>query len=95
MADFLKIIQVGSEVLNRVQDNVGKALPARSDITSGFLVENASLSGTINHRLGRQALGAIVVKQSDDTNPVIVTGLSATTITVAGTATGTASFWVF
>ena len=98
MADFLKIIGDGLGVLNRVQDNVQSALPARSDITEGFLVEDAAVSNgaTINHGLGRQALGAIVVKQTD-TNPIFVTALSSTTITIFGDValTGTASFWVF
>ena len=99
MADFLKIVGEGLGVLNRIQDNVQSALPARSDLTDGFLVEDAAVSNgaTINHGLGRQALGAIVVKQTDGTNPILVTGLSATTITVSGDAAlaGTASFWVF
>ena len=99
MADFLKIVSTGLKALDIVQDNVESALPSRSDLTEGFMVENASVTpgGSVNHGLGRQALGAIVVKQSDTTNPVLVTGLSGTTITVNGafTAGTTASFWVF
>jgi len=98
MADYLKIIQVGAELLNRVQDNVQNALPDRSDLTDGFLVEDAAVANeaTINHGLGRQALGAIVVKQTG-TNPIFITALSSTTITISGDAAldGTASFWVF
>ncbi len=99
MSDFVKIISTGLQALDIVQDNVEAALPSRSDFTEGTLVEDVSVSpgSSIDHRLGRQALGAIVVKQSDATNPVLVTGLSGTSITVSGSfaADTTASFWVF
>lgn len=96
MSDFVKIIGEGLGLLNNIQDNVESALPERSALSEGQLVENVSVeSGPINHGLGRQALGAIVVKQDDETNAILITGLSATTITVSGSATGTASFWVF
>jgi hypothetical protein len=99
MADYLKIIQVGAEILNQVQDNVQNALPDRSDLTDGFLVENASVSNgaTVNHGLGRQALGAIVVAQTNGVYPILITGLSPTTLTISSDANldGTASFWVF
>ena len=99
MSDFVKIISTGLQALDIVQDNVEAALPSRSDLTEGTLVEDVSVSpgSSIDHRLGRQALGAIVVKQSDAANPVLVTGLSGTSITVGGSfaADTTASFWVF
>ena len=68
MSDLLKIVTTGLEALNLVQDNVQQALPDRSDITEGVLLENVSFPGTVNHGLGRQALGAIVLKQSDGAN---------------------------
>ena len=96
MSDYVKLIGEGLGILNRIQDNVESALPARSQLTDGTFLEDVDIgSGPINHGLGRQALGAIVVKQSDNANPIFITGLSATTITVSGSATGTASFWVF
>lgn len=99
MSDFVKIVSTGLKALDIVQDNVEAALPSRSDLTEGAFVENVSVSpgSSVDHRLGRQALGAIVVKQSDATNPVLVTGLSGTSITVGGSfaANTTVSFWVF
>ena len=94
MSDFVKIVTTALPVINRIQDNVQSALPERSDITEGFLVENASYPGTVNHGLGRQALGAIVVKQ-DGADFVAVTALTSTTLTTASAGSGTASFWVF
>lgn len=98
MADFLKIIQAvgaGVGVLNRVQDNVSAAQPARSDITDGFLVENASYPGSVNHGLGRQAIGAFVVSQTGGADPVVVTGLSATEVQLDSAGSGSATLWVF
>jgi hypothetical protein len=96
MSDYVKLIGEGLGIINKIQDNVEDALPNRSDLAEGILLENVDITSTpINHGLGRQALGAIVVKQSDATNPILVTGLSSTAITVSGSATGTASFWVF
>jgi len=99
MSDFVKIISTGLSALNIVQDNVEAALPSRSELAEGELVEATTVSpGTsVNHRLGRQALGAFVVKQSDLANPVFVTGLSATTVTVSGSfdPDTTISLWVF
>ena len=94
MADFLKIVTDAIPVLNRVQDNVRSALPARSDLTEGFLVENATVPGNVNHGLGRAAIGAIVVKQTP-TDPVLVTGTSSTTVTLTCASSGTASIWEF
>ncbi len=99
MSDFVKIITSALPVINRIQDNVQQALPDKSALTEGQLVENETISpgSTVNHGLGRQAVGALVVKQTDAANPVLVTGLSTTTITVSGAfvAGTTASFWVF
>lgn len=95
MSDLLKIVTTGLEALNLVQDNVQQALPDRSDITEGVLLENVSFPGTVNHGLGRQALGAIVLKQSDGANFVAVTELSSTSITTVSAGSGTASLWVF
>ena len=94
MADILKIITTGIGVINRVQDNVQAAKPARSDITEGFLVENASYPGDVNHGLGRQAIGAFVVNQTG-ADPVVVSGLSGTAVTLDSVGEGTASLWVF
>ncbi len=94
MSDFLKIVSTGLKALDIVQDNVESALPTRSDITEGFLVENASYPGAVNHGLGRQALGAIIVKQ-DGVDFVAVTSLTSTTLTTSSVGSGTASFWVF
>ena len=96
MSDFLKIVTDALPIINRVQDNVRSAIPGRSDITEGFLVENASFPGEVNHGLGREAIGAIVVKQTDTgTDPLSVTATSSTTVTLACASSGTASIWVF
>jgi hypothetical protein len=99
MSDFVKIISTGLSALNIVQDNVEAALPSRSDLAEGTLLQDVSVSpgSSVDHRLGRQALGAMVVKQSDTANPILVTGLSGTSITVSGSfaANTTVSFWVF
>lgn len=103
MSDFVKIItgvvDVGLDALNMVQDNVEQALPGRSDISEGELVENVTVSpgASVNHRLGRQSLGAFVLKQDDIVNPVFVTDLSDTTVTVGGSFDPgtTISMWVF
>lgn len=99
MADFLKVVSNVLPVINRVQDQVQEALPSRSSLAEGQLVENETISpgSTVNHGLGRQAIGALIVKQSDATQPILVTELTATTITVSGAfaANTTASFWVF
>lgn len=103
MSKFVKIIpelvEVGLDALGMVQDNVDQALPETSTIGQGELLEDVTVSpgSTVNHRLGRQALGAIVVKQSDTTAPVLVTALSTSSVTLNGSfATNTTvSLWVF
>ena len=99
MGDFFKVLGQGLGILNQVQDNVEAALPDSSDLTEGRLVEavNVSPGDSVDHELGRQALGAFVVKQSDATAPVLVTGLSSTSITVHGAfaENSLVSFWLF
>lgn len=94
MADILKIISTGAGILNQIQDNVQAASPSESAINEGILLEGVAYPSTSNHQLGRQAVGAIIVKQSG-ADFVAVTGLSATTITTQSTGSGTASIWVF
>jgi hypothetical protein len=95
MADILKIITTGVAIVNRVQDNIQAAKAPRSDITEGFLVEDVDYSGTVNHGLGRQPVGAFVVNQTGGADPVIITDLNSTSLTTTSSGSGTASIWVF
>ena len=50
MSDYVKLIGEGLGIINKIQDNVEDALPNRSDLAEGILLENVDLTSTpINH----------------------------------------------
>jgi hypothetical protein len=97
----VKALNTDDDILNRIQDNLIQAIEplTRSSITNGILLQSKPLTignNIIDHGLGRQPLGLIVV--SNSAGSVLSYSISnATTrsIPVNASIATTASFWVF
>jgi hypothetical protein len=95
---FRKIITEDRE-LNQLQTNVDEAIAPfiRSPILDGRLIENVALiNGTtaVEHKLGRQILGYIIVAQ-DASASIYNSALSDKFVTLVSNANVNVKLWVF